>query len=364
MSWYGIDAVDKGISRTRRALFEPFDFWKWVKLAIIIFFLGGVSSNFGNSGTNFRTNSENLKNTTLGSDIIKGYIPHNIIENISSINSFSEHGLLFALIAGLILLFLLLFLLLFYISNVMEFVFVESLVKNDVKFWAYSRKFLGKGFNLLLVRLALLIIFLVLLGIAALPFISGVIKMSSDQAWPALLGGIIWVIVVVIVLALIMSIISSLLSLAIPISIYRKIGILSALRLVFANFRRSWQQVLVYWVVRFVLGLVVGILMLILVLLLLLVSVIISLVIDGILYFLFSTFTSDPLRWILLIPFVIIELLLLFGTLLLLSVPATVFMKYHLLSFLEAWFAGADIPFFDAPAPGTETGLSEPEPTF
>jgi hypothetical protein len=104
--------------------------------------------------------------------------------------------------------------------------------------------------------------------------------------------------------------------------------------------------------------------MLILFLVVLVVSVIISLVIDGILYFLFSAFTSNPLNWILLIPFIIIELLLLLGTLLLFNVPFAVFMKYHLLSFLEAWFAGADIPFFDAPAPGTETGLSGPEPTF
>jgi hypothetical protein len=36
MSWNGIDAVDKAVSRTKRALFEPFDFWKWIKLAIII----------------------------------------------------------------------------------------------------------------------------------------------------------------------------------------------------------------------------------------------------------------------------------------------------------------------------------------
>ena len=362
MSWYGIDVVDKAISRTRRALFEPFDFWKWVKLAIITFFLGAGSSNFGGSGNNYRMSSEDLRNIYSSTGVIPKYISHNtFIEKIySSGTSFSEYVLLIALIAALILLILLFV----YISNVMEFVFVESLVKNDVKFWAFSRKFLGKGFNLLLVRLALIIIFLVLLGIAALPFIFSIIKTSSDLVWPALLGGIVWIVGAIIVLALILSIISSFISLAIPISIYRRIGIISALRLVFANFRKSWQQVLVYWVVRFVLGLVLGILLLILFLVVLLVLVIISLVIDGILYFIFSAVTSDPLNWILLIPFIFIELLLLFGTLFLLSVPFAVFLKYHLLSFLEAWFAGADIPFFDAPAPGTETGLSGPEPTF
>lgn len=359
MSWYGIDAVDKAVSRTRRALLEPFDFWKWVKLAIVIFFLGGVPSNQGGSGTNYRMSPEEFRNTYLGSNLINETIPHNIIGSIHSyLTSFSEYGLLIALIA-----FLILFILLFsYISSVMEFVFVESLVKNDVRFWAYCRKFLGNGLNLLVVRLALLVIFLVLLGIATLPFILNIVKMSSEPAWPALLGWIIWIIGVIIVLALLLSVISSFISLAIPISMYRNIGILASLRLVFANFRKNWQQVLVYWVVRFVLGLVLGIAMLIFVLLALLVSVLISLVIDGILYFLFSAFTHEPWNWILLIPFIIIELLLLFAGLLLLSVPLRVFLEYHLLSFLAAWFTGAEIPFFDAPAPGTETSLSGSEP--
>lgn len=358
MSWYGIDAVDKAVSRARRALFEPFDFWKWVKLAIILFFLGSGSSNFGGSGNNYRMSPEEYRNTTtLGSDLIHKYIPQNINSPATFI---SEYGFFIALIAALILIILLFS----YISSIMEFVFVESLVKNDVKFWAYTRKFLGKGFNLFLVRLALMIISLVFLGIAALPLISSIMKTSSDLFWPALMGGLIWFIGILIVLGLIMGIISSFISLAIPISIYRNTGILASLKLVFANFRKSWKQVLVYWVARFVLGLVLGILMLILFLVVLVVSVIISLVIDGILYFLFSAFTSDPLNRILLIPFIIIELLLLLGTLLLFNVPFAVFMKYHLLSFLEAWFAGADIPFFDAPAPGTETGLSGPEPTF
>ncbi|MDQ1275788.1 MAG: hypothetical protein QG610_1363, partial [Euryarchaeota archaeon] len=82
--------------------------------------------------------------------------------------------------------------------------------------------------------------------------------------------------------------------------------------------------------------------------------VIVFLIIDGVLYFLFLTFASDPLNWILLIPFVLVELLFIFVTLMLLSVPLAVFLKYHLLSFLETWFAGADIPFFDKTRAGTE----------
>ena len=93
-----------------------------------------------------------------------------------------------------------------------------------------------------------------------------------------------------------------------PLSIYRNTGILSAFRLVFANFRKSWQEVLVYWFIRFVLGIGIAILAVFLFGIVLLVLGIVFLVIDGILYFLFSSVISDPLNWILLIPFIIIEL--------------------------------------------------------
>ena len=85
---------------------------------------------------------------------------------------------------------------------------------------------------------------------------------------------------------------------------------------------------------------------------------------DVVLYFFFSQFVSESLTWILLTPFIVIELFLILVTLIFLSVPFVVFMKYHLLSFLEAWFAEVEIPFFDAPVVEPETGLNKPEPGF
>jgi hypothetical protein len=359
MSWYGIDAVDKAVTRMRMALFEPFDFWKWVKLAVIIFLLGGITSAYGGSGNNYHMNSKELKNNFPEIGVIQGYIPHNIsIENIPSSNiPFVNYGLLIAVIAALVILILLLY----YISNIMEFVFVESMVRNEVKFWAYSKRFLGKGFYLLLIRFALGLAFLALLIIAILPFVLNIIKSPSEPAWPILLSGILWILGVIVVLILLGLIINSLLSLAIPVSIYREIGILSAFRLIFANFRKSWLQVLVYWFIRVLLGIGVAILMIILFVVISLVLGIVFLAVDGIMYFIFSSIVSDTLNWVLMIPFILIELLLLFGTLLLLNVPFAVFLKYHLLSFLETWFAGADIPFFDASVPKPEIGLTGSE---
>ena len=364
MGWYSIDAVDRAFSRTRKALFEPFDFWKWAKLALIIFLLGGAGSNYGGNyggtGTNYRAGPEDFEDTFP--EIDPGQIrdfPFDITE--PDLNHMPFSTATGVIIITAVVLLILLALIFSYISSVMEFVFVESLVKNEVLFWAYSRKFLGKGFNLLLIRFGIGLVFLLLIGLAALPLAPKLLEMSSDFSWSsfpwsALIGVLIWFFAVLAVLAILGAFISSFLGFAIPLSIYRETGILSAFGLVFGNFRKSWKEVLVYWLVRFVLGIVLAIFAFVLFALLMLAFGLVFLIADGILYFLFSAFLSESLVWVLLIPFVLLELLAIFVVMFLLSVPFGVFTKYHMLSFLEAWYPESDIPMFDGFSP-SEPGI-------
>jgi hypothetical protein len=366
MSWYAIDAVDRAFSRTKKALFEPFDFWKWVKFAIIVFFVGGL-------GQITEDRVPIIKRVPVILEVISPisnparlliFLPirPGLDLTISSpyhLGNYSCSGnFLYSFHSGF-----------FYIASVMEFVFVEALVRNEVHLRSYFRKFMGRGFNLLLIRLVISLIIIVLFVLALLPFIPIFSTESPDLAVPALVGGLFWIFGVIILLALIGAVAGSFLSLAIPLSIYRETGIISAFRMVYRNFRKSWQELLVYWFIRVALGIGIGIFAFVLFVLLALVLVIVFLIIDGILYFLFSTFASESILLIILIPVVLAELLLIFATLLILSVPLAVFLKYHLLSFLETWFADASIPFFDElPAEpetvlgsGSETGLSESE---
>ncbi|AKB47772.1 hypothetical protein MSKOL_1995 [Methanosarcina sp. Kolksee] len=360
MSWYAIGAVDRALSRTREALLEPFDFWKWVKLAIIIFLLGGVSS-YGNT-SNYNIGSEDLKNNFPY--IEPGQMPDLPFDTHSIAFGYIYQVPQMATVAALIIFLILLVLIFSYISSIMEFVFVESLVRNEVKFWAYSRKFMGKGFRLLLVRLVFGIVFLALFGLSFLPLIPVIREVPSDFSLPASLGGFLWIIGVIVVLVMLAVAINSLLSLAIPLAIYRNKGILSAFKLVLGNFRKSWREVIVYWFVRLLLDIGITILAIFLFVLVVLVLGIAFLIFDVALYFLFSSLLSDFLLWLLLIPFIVIELILVMGTLFFLGVPLSVFLKYHLLSFLEAWYENAEIPFFDAPALEPEVKVDEPEPSF
>ncbi len=360
MSWYAIGAVDRALSRTREALLEPFDFWKWVKLAIIIFLLGGVSS-YGNSSS-YNIGSEDLKNNF---PIIEpGKMPDLPFDMHSIAFGYIYQVPNLATVTAIIASFILMIFIFLYISSIMEFVFVESLVRNEVKFWAYSRRFLGKGFRLLLVRLAIGLVLLAFFGILLLPLIPLIREVPSDFSLSASLGGILWVVGVIIVLVLLALAIDSLLSLAIPLAIYRNKGILSAFKLVLENFRKSWHEVVVYWFVRLLLYIGVAVLAIFLFVVVALVLGLAFLIFDVALYFLFSSLLSELLLWLLLLPFIVIELILILGISLFLSVPLSVFLKYHMLSFLEAWYKDAEIPFFGVPALGPEVKVDKPEPIF
>lgn len=341
MTWYGIDAVDKAFSRTKSLLLEPFDFWKWARLALIVFLLNGLSAGSGNSGGNYHGDSGDFEQTF--SDLGFGEDPGDfsvIFDKISSLPYFNF------IVLGIFILFLI-GLFFAYISNLMEFVFVESLVSNEVKILNYSKRFLGHGFRLFIIRILLGLVTLLFLGAAMFPFISRVIEGGSDLDWPFILGGIAWLLVVLFVLALIRSVIGSFLNLAIPLSIYQKSGILSAFGLVYKNFRQSWKEMLVYWGSRFLLRLGTAVVLLILLLLVLLGLGLVFLLVDGILYFLLSALLTENLVWIGLAPVLFVEFLFFMGVMLFLNVPVMVFLKYHMLSFLEMWCPGAGIPFFD-----------------
>jgi len=53
--WIAWAAIEGAMTKTRQMLFEPFDLTKWVKLAIILFFIGGTGGG-GGGGSNFNSN--------------------------------------------------------------------------------------------------------------------------------------------------------------------------------------------------------------------------------------------------------------------------------------------------------------------
>lgn len=337
MDWYVIDAVEIAYDRTKRCLFEPFDFWKWVKLAIILMLVGGGSGHGGNSFNSF----SNSMDPGYGSGYDSGYG--------SDFDPFDSMGDIFdsmfsLAVMAIIAVVLFLIIIFMYISSVMEFVLVESLVTNNVKFWEYTRCFLGKGLQLFIIRIAVILLSLLVLAVLVLPFVLIFGMPSGDYFWLSFIGGMMLIVFLIIVFAIIASVLGSFVSMSIPVSLYRNIGVFSAIMEVIRKFRLDWQQIVVYWVGRAVLGIIVGIAAFIIIMLALLATLLPFLIVDGILYFLLSLVLSGS-EWIVLAPVILVEMILFIIAMALVSMPFGAFLKYHMLSFVEKWYPETGIPF-------------------
>lgn len=355
MSWYVIDAVDRAYRRTKTCLLEPFDFWKWMKLAIIVMLIGGGGSNFNGGGNSYSSDGIDFSDSGASDSFIG--------EFGRFIDEFSTDPHL-GLIIGILVLLFLLILFFSYVSSVMEFVLVDSLVSNDVRFWEYSRRYMRKGLGLFVFRILVGIILLLIIVAMALPFVLPLIGSSgenfTDNIAITIVSLIFLLIGILLVVAIIGGIIGSLLNLSIPVAIYSGTGIFRAFSNVFSQFRKDWQQIVVYWIGRFILGLIVGIAILVFLMLVIVVAGIFVLLIDALLYFALAAIISgsDTLIWIILAPVIFIQIILFILLMAFVSMPGSVFMKYHMLTFLQQWYPEVEIPVFDMQQVGEEEQLA------
>ncbi|WP_445474288.1 DUF7544 domain-containing protein [Methanococcoides methylutens] len=335
MDWFVIDAAGEALRRTRKCLLEPFDIKKWLKLAIIVTLAGGGGSS-GYNGSTSNTGNGNLPE-----------LPFSNIPNgsgfIDQITSMPDLPLILA-IAGSIGLFILI---LWYISSVMDFVFVESITKNDVRFREYSKKYLRMGLNLFIIRFVLAIGFFAIFMMTALPMVLQMINDPSTSFLPMLIAGGLSLVAVILMISIFSAIIYSLIYLCIPIAMYDQVGIIEALEKVVATFMQDWKQMLGYWFGRFMLwaggGVVFGIIMLFVAL----IPGLLFLFIDGIIYFALSGIVQQNILWLILAPIGIIEIALLILLSIMAIMPLHIFMKYHMLVFLKKWRPDTIIPFFE-----------------
>ncbi len=336
MGEYSIDAIGGAFEKTKKALIQPFDFWKWIKLGIIIILLGG------SGGGNYSSNSQQFDGKDFKGETIEAQIEEMFDQIAQFIQQYKTYILIgVAAIVGISLIF-------FYISNIMEFVFVESLVSNQVKFWAYSGKYLGLGFNLFIIRFILGLAAFLLFVVAMLPIILPVLQSPETFNVGLLIGGMLWFIAVILMLAVIFGIIDSFINLSIPLAMYHNTGIITAVNKVFNNFKAGWERIIVYWVIRIILRVVVAIIVGIPLLILFPIIFAILAGIGGLMYLVLLTIGAGSFVWLVLTPYALVVFVLFITFILLASVPAPVFIKYHMLSFLQAWYPDAGLPFFDA----------------
>ena len=344
MTWYSIDAMDTALKRTKSALIDPFNFWKWIKFGIIIFLLGG--GGWGGGGSNFSGTGQDFSGIGDSGETL--ITDSQFLEFREMFTQFLDIYLIFILLG--IGFFIGIILFLSYISNVMEFVFVHSLVTNVVTFWAYTRKYLRQGFNLFIIRFVLGLAFLSILIISMLPIVLPILDSPGDFHIGMFIGGMFLFAGVLLILAIISGIIQSFINLSIPMSMYQNTGIIAAFKKVLGLFKADWEQIIVYWVVRFFLGIIVGIIVVLAAMILFIVVFAIISMLGMVLYMILTWSglgIGDAVFWVVMIPFGLVTFVIISVLILLVSVPMPVFMKYHMLSFLKLWYPESGIPFFE-----------------
>ena len=186
-----VDAITPAFQHMKKQLIQPFRFGQWVRLAVVGFLAGELSSG---GGCNFRSGvSEPQHMPTLPPELA------------------NHPAMLAGMIAFLVVVGFVLIVLFTYISSVMRFILFDSIVAKECHIREGWVRRQSEGFRLfvwqILLMLATFVILIILIGIPlALAWGAGWLKQPSEHILPLVLGGILLVllfIAFVVVLAVV-----------------------------------------------------------------------------------------------------------------------------------------------------------------
>lgn len=241
MSWHAFDAVDDALSGTRRFLF-PLRLGRWLRLAVVVFFLGGGAGFNPGSAANVPQSISN----TPGSGPGPGPGP----DPTAAWSALPDPALLLAGLGGLLLLVLVFGA----ISSTMRFVLVDMLRTDEVGLRRWFGRRVGKGVRLLGFQLALglLLAAPVLLGVWLFVF--------ADVAVPSIgVAGVLAALLLLIPYFLLGSLVAGLTNqLVVPVMIADDVGVLAGWRRLWGVLRAQPWQFLLYLLARWVLTLGIG----------------------------------------------------------------------------------------------------------
>ncbi|WP_435117979.1 DUF7544 domain-containing protein [Halolamina sp. C58] len=241
MTLSALENVDDALDATRSFLW-PFDLGRWLKLAFVVFFLGGTGAvnpvQFGGGSPPSGTPNEPGQLPSY-SEIVNALTP-------------TEWAIVGAIVGAILLLGLILGL----VGAVMEFVFVESLRRERVSIREYWSDRWRQGVRLFGFRLVV--------GLLSLAIAGGAIVAAL---WPLVTGGqfSVAVLLAAIGVALVVAMVSGLLTgfttqFVVPVMVAEDRSVLGAWKRFWPTMVGEWKEYLAYAVLRIVLSIAVGIL--------------------------------------------------------------------------------------------------------
>ena len=318
--WQAAEALNEAVGKTRELLFSKNKLGLWLKLAVLVFLIGGGIRSF-NPGSGFGQGK-----TSGGSDVmatIAPYLPYIII------------GIAVLLVIALVFSF---------IRAVCQFIFIESLSKGSVELVKGFRRNIDSGFNLFLFNLAFILATIAIIVLLAAPVIYIAVKNPEGFTDIGMIAAVLATVFAELCFIIPATIISSLTNdFAIAFVYSERRGILDGWQRLWALVKKNVKQFMVYLVVKFAVGIIAGIIAFMvgfIVMLLALIFIIViglgaALVVAGIALAL--GISESALLW-LLIPAAIIAiayLILVSYGIVVLTLPIPVFFRYYSLLFLQ-----------------------------
>jgi hypothetical protein len=244
MTLYALEDIDDALDVTKSFLL-PFERWRWTRLALIVLFIGGVGG--------FNPIQFSSGGSTGGGTETPGGPGSPVTPDVASSLGSPEIAVI-AAVAGLVALLALGFM---FVGSVMEFVFVESLRREEVTIRRYWSERWRQGFRLFGFRLVLSVITLGLIGGLLVVILSPVIFGGGEFSFGLLLAAI----PVFIVVSILSGFVNGFTTMfVVPVMLGEERSVLSAWRRFWPTLTGQWKQYVAYAIMGFVLQLAGGIL--------------------------------------------------------------------------------------------------------
>jgi len=320
-----VDELDDA-ARATRSFLLPIDRGRWLRLALIAFFVGGIGGAGGGGGGNVPASDPDTGTGLPGVDGLPGLPGPDAGGALPGPLPNAGTLLLFAaVVVGLLVLLVLGYAL---VGAVLEFVLVDGLVAREVRLRGPFRRRFREGLRLFGFRLGVGL--LVLGGGAAAVGVTVLAGVGVSVTFlvlliPLLLVGLALGLVVLVVLTLTTD-------LVVPTMVATDRGVLGAWRRLAPVLRARWTQVGLYLVVRLVLGVAAAIAVSLLGLLAAAVVAVPFLVVGGVVFLALSAAGAGPVvTAVLVVGLGLLFLLALLVAFALVQVPVVTFFRYYAL---------------------------------
>jgi hypothetical protein len=240
MALHAVEDVEDALAATRAFLF-PFDAGRWLRLAVVAFFVGGLG-NAPTSGFQFGGDGD-----PAGPGGVTATPPELTGELLAVVALVAVSVALVGLALG-------------FVGSVMEFVLVRSLREEEVHVRRYFREHWRAGVRLFGFRLGLALLGAALVAVPVLALVFGTGGPGAIDGPGRVLGLVLLLVPLLFLVGLVFSLVNGFTTFfVVPVMLLEGGGVLAAWRRFYGTLRAEWKEYLAFAVVTFVLTLVVAV---------------------------------------------------------------------------------------------------------